>query len=432
MLLFQCSQFRRNGTHARHGFVAGGRQWEEDPFDQHGQEDNRPAPVTHNRVNVLQQPEDRLSDEPQNAVVDRQFQTWGQLFQHGLAFRTGVQNGAGFNFRTRCSGQRRTGVTDDVVAFAVFTRLNDVVFAFRRNPRSHEVVLQPSYPATGDGFLQLTFVHVFHGHFLVRLGTCPQGSAQVSRSAGGSGRRRVGTGIALQLGEHRTRPRLSALVIHKVGHGHVIQAAFQSETLDVIDAVLAELQVDNQLILTVSQLITFLLRGVNRTTGRACVRTVGADQAALCQISTLAAVVEQLKRHIRTVLTTWIQWQSQLSNVTALWIDRQIEHVGFDLDQILAGSDWRFHRCAGIAGGTRNIVTGGSVIARNGVRQTGCSRTGSNILSRQGSLAIILVPFKNHDVGHDCQGDDQDRAFNIHDYSAIEEEREVGIGGTGS
>ena len=86
--------------------------------------------------------------------------------------------------------------------------------------------------------------------------------------------------------------------------------------------------------------------------------------------------------------------------------------------------------CLAIRAG--NIGTRGRIGTQRGVRNSRRSLIGSNILSRQGSLAIVLVPFKNHDVGHDCQGDDQDRAFNIHDYSAIEEEREVGIGGTGS
>ncbi|MNF91936.1 hypothetical protein D3C84_745580 [compost metagenome] len=188
MLLFQRGQFWCHCTHARHGFVAGSRQREEDPFDQHGQEDDRPAPVTHNGVDMLQQPEDRLSDEPQNAVVDSQFQTWGQLFQHSLAFRTGVQNSAGLGLGTRRNTHRWAGVADDVVAFAVFTGLDDVVFALGRNPRGHEVVLQPGNPTASDGFFQRRLVHVLHGHFLVRLGTCPQGGAQVSRGAGSRSR----------------------------------------------------------------------------------------------------------------------------------------------------------------------------------------------------------------------------------------------------
>jgi hypothetical protein len=39
---------------------------------------------------------------------------------------------------------------------------------------------------------------------------------------------------------------------------------------------------------------------------------------------------------------------------------------------------------------------------------------------------------QDHEVGHDCQGDDQDRTLDIHDYSAIEGERDFLTGGTGS
>ncbi|MNF74957.1 hypothetical protein D3C84_570050 [compost metagenome] len=186
------------------------------------------------------------------------------------------------------------------------------------------------------------------------------------------------------------------------------------------------------MVLTVSQLINLLLRGINRTTGRICIRTVGADQTALRQISTFAAVIEQLERNFRVILTTRIQRQGQLGNIATLWVDSQVQYIRFDLDEVLAHSHRRFGRCAGVACSTWNVVTGRSVGARCRIRQARCSRIGGNILSRQGSLAIVLVPFKNHNVGHDCQGDDQDRAFDIHDYSAIEEEREVGIGGTGS
>src|SRR5471032_914162 len=77
MLLFQRSQFRCNSAHASHRLVAGSRQREEKPFDQHGQEDDREAPVPYDAVDMLQQPEDRLSNEPQDAVVNCQLQAWG-------------------------------------------------------------------------------------------------------------------------------------------------------------------------------------------------------------------------------------------------------------------------------------------------------------------------------------------------------------------
>lgn len=151
------------------------------------------------------------------------------------------------------------------------------------------------------------------------------------------------------------------------------------------------------------------------------------------QIGTLVAVIEQLEWNIRVVLTARVQWQTQLGNVAALWINCDVQYVSFYVDQVFASSNRCFGRRAGISRGARDISTVGSVVTWNRVGQSRRGGTaGGNILSRQSSLTIVLVPFENHNVGHDCQGDDQDRAFNIHDYSAIEEEREVGIGGTGS
>jgi len=225
---------------------------------------------------------------------------------------------------------------------------------------------------------------------------------------------------------------LSALVVDQVSDNNVVQAAFECEPLDVVDAVLAELQVNDQLVLAIGQLITLLLRGENRTTGSACIGTVGADQATLSLVNALATVIEQLEWNFRVILTAWVQRKCQLGNIATLRVDSQVQYIRFDLDEVRASGNWHFGRGIGFARGTWNVITGGSVGATHCIGKPRWNSIGSNILSRQGSLAVVLVPVKDHDVGHDCQGDDQDRAFNIHDYSAIEEEREVGIGGTGS
>ncbi|AHF65154.1 hypothetical protein PCH70_00010 [Pseudomonas cichorii JBC1] len=294
-------------------------------------------------------------------------------------------------------------------------------------------MLEPCNPATLDCFFQRSLVDIFHRHFFVRLCSCPQGSTQVGGSASGSGRRRIGTGITLQLCKQIARPWLSTLVIHNVGDNNIVQATFEGETLDVIDAVISEFQLDDQIVLAIVQLISLLWRRINRTTGSTCIRSVGTGQATLCQKSTLATIVEQLEWNIRAVLTTWIQGKTKLNHVTTYRIDRQIEHVGLDLNQVLARCDWRFQRRCDIGRcSTWNIGICRTISTSSRIRYSRCGCAGCNILGRHGSLAVVLVPFQNPDVGHDCQGDDQDRAFNIHDYSAIEEEREVGTGGTGS
>ncbi|MNH05077.1 hypothetical protein D3C79_643910 [compost metagenome] len=432
MLFFQRSQFRRHGTHARHRLVAGGGQREEQQLDQHGQDDDRPAPVAEQAVDMLQQPEDWLGNEPQNAVVDGQFQTWGQLFEFVLNLGTGIQHGAGFGFTAGGNVQCRAGETDDVIALAVLTGLNDVVVRLVRNPGSYKVVLQPGYPATGNIFFQISLVDVFHRHLFVGLRTCPQGGTQIGRGTGCGARGRIRAGVALELREQVTGPGLGALVVDQVGDGQVVLTALEAEALDVVDTGIAELQVDDQLVLTLGQLITFLISGIQRTARRTCIRAVGASQTALCQVSTLTTVVEQLERNVRMVLTAWVLRQHQLGDVTTFGIDSQIEDISLDPNQVLA-DHYRGKFCwAGFSVGARYIGAGASVTGLRGVRQGRGNVAGSSILSRQGSLAIVLVPVKDHDVGHDCQGDDQDRAFNIHDYSAIEEVREEGAGGTGS
>src|SRR5690606_9192042 len=107
-----------------HGPVAGCRKWEESQLDDDGQNDDRPTPVAEQRMNVPQQPEDRLGNEPENAVVDRQTQTWRQFFQLVLAFRTGIERGAGFALATSRHSDCRSGEADDVVALAVLAGLH--------------------------------------------------------------------------------------------------------------------------------------------------------------------------------------------------------------------------------------------------------------------------------------------------------------------
>ena len=148
----------------------------------------------------------------------------------------------------------------------VFAGLNDVVIAFLRDPRGHKVVLQPGNPAALYGFFQLSLVDIFHRHFFVRLCTCPQGSAQVSRSTGGGAGRRIGAGITLQLREQVAVPRLAALVINQIADLYIVQTTLEREALDVVDAVFAEFQVNNQLILAWGQFVGLFLSAENRTT----------------------------------------------------------------------------------------------------------------------------------------------------------------------
>ena len=144
------------------------------------------------------------------------------------------------------------------------------------------------------------------------------------------------------MGKQVAAPGFVAGVVDQVSDLQIVQTAGKAETLDVVDTVEAEFQVDVQLVLAVCQLISLLFGRINRTTGSTCIRTIGAGQAALRQISTFTAVIEQLERHIRMVLATWIKRQLQLCDITTLWVDSQVEHIRFYVDEVFVGDHWRF------------------------------------------------------------------------------------------
>ncbi|MCY1295368.1 hypothetical protein D9M68_434790 [compost metagenome] len=380
---------------------------------------------------MLQQPEDRLGDEPQEAVVNGQLQTRGQFLQVILGFWTGIQGGGSFGRGAGRNVQRGAYETDDVVALGILAGLYAVVLVLVGNPGSHEVVLQPGDPAALDGFLEGLLVHVLHGDLLVRLVRGPDRSAQIGGYAGCGGGGRVGTGITFQLGVHAAGPGLGALVVDLVRNLQIVLAARQGEALGVVDAGFAEGQVHDQLLLAISQFVAALSCAVYRAAVGAGIRAIGADQAALRLVEALAAVVEQLERHVRTVLAARVLRQGQLDDVTAVRVDGQVEHIGFNADQVAAGGNLGDCRLVALGtGGSRHVVAGlgGCGVVRQGRLSAACAGT----RGRQGGLTVVLVPLENHEVGHDCQGDDQDRALNIHDYSAIEGGWEVLAGGTGS
>ena len=65
---------RRDELHLRHRLVARRREREEDELDEHREEDDRDAPVASERMQMLEQPEERPGDDRQPAIVDHQIQ----------------------------------------------------------------------------------------------------------------------------------------------------------------------------------------------------------------------------------------------------------------------------------------------------------------------------------------------------------------------
>ena len=76
-------------------------------------------------------------------------------------------------------------------------------------------------------------------------------------------------------------PRLAALVINQIRDLYIVKATLEREALDVINAVFAEFEINNHLILAWSQFISFFLSAENRSTTCTCIRAISTCQATL-------------------------------------------------------------------------------------------------------------------------------------------------------
>ena len=291
-------------------------------------------------------------------------------------------------------------------------------------------MLQPGYPTALHAFANGLVVHVTQRNLLVRLVGSPQSCTQISGGAGSGSRGWIGAVVTLDLGKQAAGPRLSALVVDQVTDSEIVLAALEGKALDVADPGFAEAQIDYQLVFALVQAVAVCFAAVQRTASGTCIRAVGAGQAALGQVGTLVTVIEQLERHVLVLQAARKLRQAQLNHITAKRIDGQSEYVGLHIDQRGIGADRGLRNHGAFSTGRRYISR--SLTCCGGVRQSAGRSTGGGLCSRHDWLAVVLVPLENHQVGHDCQGDDQDRALDIHDYSAIEEDLEVGAAGTGS
>ena len=89
--LAHLGQARRDELHFCHRFVARGGERKEDQLDQHGEQDDRHTPVSRERVQLLQQPEERPGDDREPAVVDDEVEAGRRGFQTTLFLRAGIK-----------------------------------------------------------------------------------------------------------------------------------------------------------------------------------------------------------------------------------------------------------------------------------------------------------------------------------------------------
>src|SRR5690606_20284197 len=250
------------------------------------------------------------------------------------ALGTGVQLGTGLALGAGGYAERRPGVADDVVALAVLARLHLIDLIGRRDPGGDEVMLQPGDPTTLDRFAKALVVHVTHGDLGVGLVLGPERSTQVSRGAGCSARGRIATAVTFELAEHVAGPGLAALVIDQIADVQVVIVTLETETLDVVDAVCAVGQIDDQLVFTFGKLILLLRAAVERATA-GLIRAV-ANQTALRHVKTLAAAFEKLEWNIGVILTPRKLRQMQFDNVATAWVDGHVQYIRADPNEFFA------------------------------------------------------------------------------------------------
>ena len=159
VFFFDGLQFGRGGAHFSHRAVRGVGQRVEYGFDDNGQNDDCPAPVADNVVQLVQEPEEGGGEPVYFAVVFCQLQVVGDVCDDGCGLRAGVEVDGGFGFRAVLDGGKGNadaGAVQVVVAtFDVDTAVAcgaNALSAFGlEDPGGHEVVFNHAEPA-GLGF----------------------------------------------------------------------------------------------------------------------------------------------------------------------------------------------------------------------------------------------------------------------------------------
>src|SRR5690606_20422409 len=323
ILFAQRLHLRCDPAHVRHRAVAGGRQREGRQLDQNGQQDDAPTPVAHHTVDHAEDPEQRLGDEPEEAVIHGQMQAGGNFLQTVLDLRTGIELGTDGGLLTGRYADRGADKADQVVALAVLAGLIYMLAVGAGNPGADKIVLQPGGPATGYRFPQIALVHVLGLELFVGTVSAPVGGAEECRHAGGGGAGGVTAAVALDLTIESAVPGLAALVVDQIVDLDQVIAPLEGEALGVIDAVLTELQIHRQAVLSLAQLIAGLFGLVQRAAVGPGVRTIAPGQATLGDVGTLTALLQQLEGNIRPLLGNRIFRQGQGDDIAAARVDGQ-------------------------------------------------------------------------------------------------------------
>src|SRR5690606_24335587 len=116
---------------------------------------------------------------------------------------------------------------------------------------------------------------------LVGILGAPVGCTQEGSHAGSAGAGWITAAVALDLTEQAAGPSAIALVVDQVVDVDQVVTPVEGEPLDVIDIVLAEMQVNGQAVAALGQLITGLFDTVQRSAIGAGIGTIATGQSAL-------------------------------------------------------------------------------------------------------------------------------------------------------
>ncbi len=289
VLLADGLHFRRHQLDLGHALVTGCGQREERQLDQDRERDDGPAPVAQHLVQLVHDPEDRLGDDGQHAVVFHQLQAGGDFFQQLLILRAGIQlrfiadGGAWRNRPERHHGADGVQVGVDLLGENLARDRR------RRHERRHEEVLRHGDPAiTGLGrMFRLTGFDLGEVELLVVFSRGVQRRAGVAAVEVAVAKRLVA--VVGQLHVQRWRHWCCAGVGHVVAHADGVVAALEGEGLGQLDAALLGLEHQLHFAATVDAAHARLgaeARIVVRDTDR-------ANQAGLGQVGVVGADIEQ-------------------------------------------------------------------------------------------------------------------------------------------
>src|SRR5450830_161043 len=421
---------RRNQFHLGHAAVASCRQREESQLDQDGEGNNRPAPVTQHAVDVFHDPEDRLGDDGQPAVVLDQFQARRNGFQQVRDLRTRVQLAV-----QRSRGARRQRWQGNYVADGVQIGRQflgeDVAcnVCWRYESRDKEV-LRNSKPSAVR-FLRMQALHgrvrafflIFQGRFfdflerqlLVLVLRRVQGWARVAAVEEGITDRFIA--VMNQLHVQLWRDWRGAHVRYTIAHIDHIIAAGKGKRLGQLDAALHRFHHQLNLLAVTQGAYARLYRetGVMR-------RERTADQARLRHISMVRAFVKQHFIFLASVRLASIEQAEAAAKPARIaralelqqfqTLDLGTQRVDIDLDDI--GGD----------GNALALESGGiSAIARRACRHTAGRRQNGRgwgngglrglfrVRGEHRRLAVRDHPFVPENYQRDGKHDPQDGTF---------------------